>query len=87
MKLASISSVLALGTLSLGASLQAPLASKSGEPEANAGKFLIELAPGETRWVTEKEKWDLKLVSCSSNVESVQRSPDTVPSLASRQLL
>lgn len=26
-------------------------------------KFLIELAPYDTRWVTEEEKWDLKLVS------------------------
>lgn len=25
-------------------------------------KFLIELAPYQTRWVTEEEKWDLKLV-------------------------
>jgi leucyl aminopeptidase len=25
-------------------------------------KFLIELAPYETLWVTEEEKWDLKLV-------------------------
>lgn len=26
-------------------------------------KFLIELAPGETRWVTEDEKWELRRVS------------------------
>lgn len=25
--------------------------------------FLIELAPGETRWVTEEEKWELRRVS------------------------
>jgi leucyl aminopeptidase len=25
-------------------------------------KYLIELAPGETRWVTEEEKWALKRV-------------------------
>lgn len=24
--------------------------------------FLIELAPGETRWVTEEEKWELRRV-------------------------
>lgn len=26
-------------------------------------KFLIELAPYKTRWVTEEEKWSLKLVN------------------------
>jgi len=25
-------------------------------------KYLVELAPGETRWVTEDEKWDLRRV-------------------------
>ncbi|KAL1975764.1 hypothetical protein VTN31DRAFT_4156 [Thermomyces dupontii] len=64
-------SVLALGTLSLAASPQAPLIPQEppsppsslewAESQANAEKFLIELAPGETRWVTEREKWDLKL--------------------------
>lgn len=29
----------------------------------NSQKYLIELAPYQTRWVTEEEKWDLKLVS------------------------
>lgn len=28
------------------------------EPE----KYLIELAPGDTRWVTEEEKWELRRV-------------------------
>jgi leucyl aminopeptidase len=27
-----------------------------------AEKFLIELSPGETRWVTEDEKWELRRV-------------------------
>ena len=27
-----------------------------------AEKYLIELAPGETRWVTEDEKWELRRV-------------------------
>ncbi len=31
----------------------------------DAEKYLIELAPGETRWVTEDEKWELRRV-CSS---------------------
>jgi leucyl aminopeptidase len=26
-------------------------------------QYLIELAPGETRWVTEDEKWELRRVS------------------------
>ena len=26
--------------------------------------FLIELSPGETKWVTEEEKWELRRVSC-----------------------
>lgn len=34
-----------------------PVAPKSTQ------KFLIELAPGETRWVTENEKWELRRVS------------------------
>lgn len=29
---------------------------------AEAEKFHIELAPGETRWVTEEEKWELRRV-------------------------
>ena len=30
---------------------------------AEAESYLIELAPGETRWVTEEEKWELRRVS------------------------
>ena len=30
---------------------------------ADAEKFLIELSPGETRWVTDDEKWELRRVS------------------------
>lgn len=26
-------------------------------------KFLIEMAPGETQWVTEEDKWELRRVS------------------------
>ncbi|KAM5451776.1 Leucine aminopeptidase 1 [Microsporum audouinii] len=47
-------SVLALGataTSVLGASIPV---------DTQVEKFLIELAPGETRWVTEEEKWELK---------------------------
>lgn len=28
-------------------------------------KYLIELSPYQTRWVTEEEKWTLKLVWCT----------------------
>jgi leucyl aminopeptidase len=30
--------------------------------EADAERYLIELAPGETQWVTEEEKWELRRV-------------------------
>lgn len=35
-------------------------------------KWLIELAPYQTRWVTEEEKWALKLVSLKAPVPSDQ---------------
>lgn len=31
-------------------------------PASEVEKYLIELAPGETRWVTEDEKWALRRV-------------------------
>lgn len=31
--------------------------------DAATESFLIELAPGETRWITEDEKWELRRVS------------------------
>ena len=30
--------------------------------QADAELYLIELAPGETRWVTEEDKWELRRV-------------------------
>lgn len=33
------------------------------QPPEDAQKYHIELAPGETRWVTEDEKWELRRVS------------------------
>ena len=33
------------------------------EPAPDAEKYHIELAPGDTRWVTEDEKWALRRVS------------------------
>ena len=39
--------------------LQKPL----GGQDAHVGdQYLIEIAPGETRWITEDEKWELKRV-------------------------
>ena len=37
-------------------------------PLINKEKFLIELGPGETRWITEDEKWELKRVWPPFNV-------------------
>lgn len=34
--------------------------------EAESQKYLIELAPGKTQWVTEEEKWELRRVSAHS---------------------
>lgn len=44
---------------------QAPLV-PSIVQNAQSTQWLIELAPYQTRWVTEEEKWALKLVSRSS---------------------
>lgn len=47
---------------------QAPLKKpqpSSGLPLSSSEKYLIELAPYRTQWVTEEEKWDLKLVGSS----------------------
>jgi leucyl aminopeptidase len=60
------SAVLALGALSTANAMvpnylqQAPLAEQE--------KFLIELGPGETRWITEDEKWELRRVCRKSNL-------------------
>ena len=45
---------------------QTPLLDKTPSNKAplpQTEKYLIELAPYDTRWVTEEETWDLKLVS------------------------
>lgn len=34
-----------------------------GYYEESTEKYLVELAPGDTRWVTENEKWELRRVS------------------------
>lgn len=35
--------------------------------ESNSKKYFIELGPGQTRWVTEDEKWALKRVCTYPN--------------------
>jgi hypothetical protein len=46
-----------------------------------AATFLIETAPGETRWVTEDQKWELKRVNCCRRrlipIPSLTRSSPT----------
>lgn len=43
-------------------------------PQAEEPEFLIELSPGETRWVTEEEKWDLRRVRLNQpNLEAPAR--------------
>lgn len=37
------------------------------EADAATQRYHIELAPGETRWVTEDEKWELRRVCTPSN--------------------
>jgi leucyl aminopeptidase len=32
---------------------------------ADSDRYLVELAPGETQWVTEEEKWELRRVCAS----------------------
>jgi hypothetical protein len=63
-----------LETLTLGATVSSAFAAViPQQPLLNnpyihhdADKYLIELAPYQTRWVTEEEKWALKLV-CPPN--------------------
>ena len=43
------------------------LASLGNEQPLTQDRCLIELSPGETRWVAEDEKWELKKVSLSAN--------------------
>ncbi|OJJ46389.1 hypothetical protein ASPZODRAFT_151948 [Penicilliopsis zonata CBS 506.65] len=58
-----LSTVLALGASTSALGLVLPQQERLADlrPHPTPEKFLIELAPYETRWVTEEEKWDLKL--------------------------
>ncbi|OJD10210.1 hypothetical protein AJ78_08688 [Emergomyces pasteurianus Ep9510] len=62
MKLTCLMSLgVAVSTTALAAAVvpdQVPLGDAIAD--AHLGKFLVELAPGDTRWVTEEEKWGLK---------------------------
>ncbi|KAK2731962.1 hypothetical protein FQN57_003058 [Myotisia sp. PD_48] len=49
-----------LTALALAAATPVVFANTAFEERAPNAKFLIETAPGETRWVTEAEKWELK---------------------------
>lgn len=48
-------------------------------------QYLIELSPGETRWVTEDEKWALRRVSAHSMAAT--KTPDVLTDTAKHQLL
>jgi leucyl aminopeptidase len=41
---------------------QIPFDVEAQLPPVTNEKFLIELAPGETKWITEDEKWQLRRV-------------------------
>ena len=48
-------------------------------------QYLIELSPGETRWVTEDEKWALRRVY--THLVAVVKGPDALTATAKHQLL
>jgi leucyl aminopeptidase len=48
-------------------------------------EYLIELSPGETRWVTEDEKWALRRVC--THLVAVMRASDMLTVTAKHQLL
>jgi hypothetical protein len=64
MKLSSLLP-LCLATVSLATVHQQALLRPSPKsvPQDGLELYLIELSPGETRWVSEEEKWDLKRVN------------------------
>lgn len=55
---------------------QQPLATMPAQlVHSDPEKFLIELAPYQTRWVTEEEKWALKLVCITSTEQYYPCTP------------
>lgn len=41
---------------------------ESQQTIVDEGEYLIELAPGETRWITEDEKWELRKVGYTDHL-------------------
>lgn len=48
--------------LALGAAASAPAFASPLRQRSDPQKFLVEFSPGKSQWVTEDEKWELKLV-------------------------
>lgn len=48
----------------------------NGRPDVpkDTTKYHIELAPGETKWVTEDEKWELRRVSTGAKLDGYHSS-------------
>lgn len=60
MKLSVLATIAAAAASAVSASNSA--GEHLGQDVLAQAKFLIELSPGETRWVTEEDKWELKRV-------------------------
>jgi len=54
--------MLLLVAAAVGLEQQPPQIALSEQKLTGSETFLIELSPGETRWVTEDEKWELRRV-------------------------
>lgn len=76
MKITTALALSATASGALGAVLpqQEPLIDHTAHVHHEPEKFLIELAPYQTRWVTEEEKWVLKLVRYYES--NILRIPD-----------
>jgi leucyl aminopeptidase len=64
-------SIAAVSALSVDTSHQKAVI-EDEQPIAPQGQYLIELSPGETRWVTEDDKWELKRVRYQQALECIQ---------------
>jgi leucyl aminopeptidase len=64
-------SIAAVSALSVDTSHQ-KVVIEDEQPIAPQGQYLIELSPGETRWVTEDGKWELKRVRYQQALECIQ---------------
>lgn len=68
--LALAASIAAVSALSVDTSYQKVVI--EDEQLITQGQYLIELSPGETRWVTEEDKWALKRVRYQQALECLQ---------------